>query len=94
MMFVIFMALFCFFLCLSKFELGEFDFREQPAGLEAREKGRILVEVWAISGSRILSARPPTPYLNFAQGLDRAILSARRFFAKKWDHFFGGGCPP
>jgi hypothetical protein len=33
-----------FFLCLSKFELGEFDFREQPAGLEAREKGRILVE--------------------------------------------------
>jgi hypothetical protein len=44
MMFVIFMALFCFFLCLSKFELGEFDFRERPAGLEAREKGRILVE--------------------------------------------------
>jgi hypothetical protein len=44
MMFVIFMALFCFFLCLSKFKLGEFDFREQPAGLEAREKGRILVE--------------------------------------------------
>jgi hypothetical protein len=44
MMFVIFMALFFFFLCLSKFELGEFDFREQPAGLEAREKGCILVE--------------------------------------------------
>jgi hypothetical protein len=41
-MFVIFMAL--FFLFLSKFELGEFDFREQPAGLEAREKGRILME--------------------------------------------------
>jgi hypothetical protein len=39
-----FVALFCFFLCLSKFELGEFDFGEQPAGLEAREKGRILVE--------------------------------------------------
>jgi hypothetical protein len=44
MMFVIFMALFCFFLCLSKFELGDFDFREQLAGLEAREKGCILVE--------------------------------------------------
>jgi hypothetical protein len=44
MMFVIFMALFCFFLFLSKFKLGEFDFREQLAGLEAREKGRILVE--------------------------------------------------
>jgi hypothetical protein len=44
MMFAIFMALFCFFLCLSKFKLGEFDFREQSAGLEAREKGRILVE--------------------------------------------------
>jgi hypothetical protein len=39
-----FIALFCFFLCLSKFELGEFDFRERPAGPEAREKGRILVE--------------------------------------------------
>jgi hypothetical protein len=37
-------ALFCFFLCLSKFEFGELDFREQPAGPEAREKGRILVE--------------------------------------------------
>jgi hypothetical protein len=37
-------ALFCFFLFLSKFELGEFDFREQPAGPEAREKGHILVE--------------------------------------------------
>jgi hypothetical protein len=44
MMSVIFMALFCFFLCLSKFKLGEFDFREQPASLEAREKGRILME--------------------------------------------------
>jgi hypothetical protein len=39
-----FIALFCFFLFLSKFELGKFDFREQPAGLEAREKGRILAE--------------------------------------------------
>jgi hypothetical protein len=39
-----FIVLFCFFLCLSKFELGEFDFRGQPAGPEAREKGRILVE--------------------------------------------------
>jgi hypothetical protein len=38
------MVLFCFFFFLSKFELGKFDFREQPAGLEAREKGRILVE--------------------------------------------------
>jgi hypothetical protein len=33
-----------FFLCLSKSELGEFDFRKQPAGPGAREKGRILVE--------------------------------------------------
>jgi hypothetical protein len=39
-----FIVLFCFFLCLSKFELGKFEFREQPAGPEAREKGRILVE--------------------------------------------------
>jgi hypothetical protein len=39
-----FIALFCFFLCLSKFELGEFDFHEQPAGPEAGEKGRVLVE--------------------------------------------------
>jgi hypothetical protein len=39
-----FITLFCFFLCLSKFELGEFDFREQPAGPEAREKGPVLVE--------------------------------------------------
>jgi hypothetical protein len=39
-----FMALFYFFPCLSKFELGEFDFRKQPAGPGAREKGRILVE--------------------------------------------------
>jgi hypothetical protein len=39
-----FMALFCFFPCLSKFELGEFDFRKQPAGLGARKRGRILVE--------------------------------------------------
>jgi hypothetical protein len=39
-----FITLFCFFLFLSKFELGEFDFRERPAGPEAREKGRILVE--------------------------------------------------
>jgi hypothetical protein len=38
------MALFCFFFFLSKFELGKFGFREQPAGPEAREKGRILVE--------------------------------------------------
>jgi hypothetical protein len=44
MMFAIFMAMFCFFLFLSKFEFGEFDFREQPPGPEAREKGRILVE--------------------------------------------------
>jgi hypothetical protein len=39
-----FIALFCFFLCLSKFKFGELDFREQPAVPEAREKGRILVE--------------------------------------------------
>jgi hypothetical protein len=39
------MALFCFFFFLSKFELGKSGFREQPAGPEAREKGRILVEV-------------------------------------------------
>jgi hypothetical protein len=39
-----FVALFCFFLCLSEFELGGFDFPEQPAGPEAREKGRILME--------------------------------------------------
>jgi hypothetical protein len=39
-----FIARFCFFFCLSKFELGEFDFRERPAGPEAREKGRIVVE--------------------------------------------------
>jgi hypothetical protein len=38
------MALFCFFFFLSKFELGKFDFHEQPAGPEAREKGRILVK--------------------------------------------------
>jgi hypothetical protein len=44
MMSVIFVALFCFFLCLSKFELGGFDFRKQPAGPGAREKGRVLVE--------------------------------------------------
>jgi hypothetical protein len=44
MMSVIFMVLSCFFLCLSKFKLGEFDFREQLAGLEAREKGCILME--------------------------------------------------
>jgi hypothetical protein len=44
MMSAIFMAMFCFFPFLSKFELGEFDFCEQPAGLEAREKGRILME--------------------------------------------------
>jgi hypothetical protein len=43
-MFVIFMALFCFFFFLSKFELGKIDFRKQPAGPGAREKGRILVE--------------------------------------------------
>jgi hypothetical protein len=29
---------------LGEFWLGEFDFREQPAGPEAREKGRILAE--------------------------------------------------
>jgi hypothetical protein len=39
-----FIALFCFFLFLSKFDLGKFDFREQPAGPEAREKERILME--------------------------------------------------
>jgi hypothetical protein len=39
-----FIALFCFSFFLSKFELGKFDFREQPAGPEAREKGRILAE--------------------------------------------------
>jgi hypothetical protein len=44
MVFVIFVALFCFFLSLSRFELGEFDFRGWPAGPEARKKGRILVE--------------------------------------------------
>jgi hypothetical protein len=43
MVLVVFITLFCFFLCLSKFEFGEFDFCEQPAGPEAREKGRILV---------------------------------------------------
>jgi hypothetical protein len=63
-----FIALFCFFLCLSKFELGEFDFCEQLAGPEAREKGRILVEALVISGSRILSARPSATCLNFARG--------------------------
>jgi hypothetical protein len=44
MFLVLFIALFCFFLCLGEFGLGEFDFREQPAGPEAREKGRILAE--------------------------------------------------
>jgi hypothetical protein len=39
-----FIALFCFSFFLSKFELGKFDFREPPAGPEAREKGRILAE--------------------------------------------------
>jgi hypothetical protein len=39
-----FIVLFCFFLCLSKFKFGEFGFREQLAGPEAREKGHILVE--------------------------------------------------
>jgi hypothetical protein len=39
-----FIALLCFFLCLGEFGSGEFDFREQPAGPEAREKGRILAE--------------------------------------------------
>jgi hypothetical protein len=43
MVLVVFIALFCFFLCLSKFEFGEFDFCEQPTGPEAREKGRTLV---------------------------------------------------
>jgi hypothetical protein len=38
-----FVTLFCFFFCLSEIELGEFGFRERPAGLEAREKGRIPV---------------------------------------------------
>jgi hypothetical protein len=45
MVLVVFIVLFCFFLRLSKFEFGEFDFRKQPAGPGAREKGRILVEV-------------------------------------------------
>jgi hypothetical protein len=44
MVLVVFIALFCFFLCRSKFEFVEFDFREQTAGPEAREKGCILVE--------------------------------------------------
>jgi hypothetical protein len=39
-----FIALFCFSFFLSKFELGKFDFREPPAGPEAREKGRILAK--------------------------------------------------
>jgi hypothetical protein len=39
-----FIALFCFFLFLSKFELRKFDFHEQPAGPEAIEMGRILME--------------------------------------------------
>jgi hypothetical protein len=41
---VSFIALFYFFLCLGEFGLGEFDFREQPARPEAREKGSILAE--------------------------------------------------
>jgi hypothetical protein len=41
---VSFIVLFYFFLCLGEFGLGEFDFREQPAGPEAREKGRVLAE--------------------------------------------------
>jgi hypothetical protein len=45
MVLVVFVALFCFFLCLNEFELGEFGFRERPAGPEAREKGRIPVGV-------------------------------------------------
>jgi hypothetical protein len=40
----LFYCAFCFSFFLSKFELGKFDFREPPAGLEAREKCRILVE--------------------------------------------------
>jgi hypothetical protein len=90
----IFMALFCFFLFLSKFVLGKFEFREQPAGPEAREKGRILAEALAISDLRVLSARLSAPCSNFARGQGRAILSARGFFAKKWDHFLGGGDAP
>jgi hypothetical protein len=41
---VLLIALFCFFLFLGEFGLGEFDFREQPAGPEAREKGLVLAE--------------------------------------------------
>jgi hypothetical protein len=44
MVLVVFIALFCFFLRLSKFEFGEFDFRKRLAGLGAREKGCVLVE--------------------------------------------------
>jgi hypothetical protein len=40
----LFIVLFCFFLCVGEFGLGEFVFREQPAGPEAREKGCILAE--------------------------------------------------
>jgi hypothetical protein len=41
---LLFVALFCFFLCVGEFGLGEFNFRGRPAGPEAREKGRILAE--------------------------------------------------
>jgi hypothetical protein len=44
MVLVVFITLFCFFLRLSKFEFGEFDFRKKPTGSGAREKGHILVE--------------------------------------------------
>jgi hypothetical protein len=39
-----FIVLFCFSFFLSKFELAKFGFRELLAGLEAREKGHILME--------------------------------------------------
>jgi hypothetical protein len=84
--------MFCFFLCLGKFGLGEFDFREQPAGLEAREKGRILAEAYAVSSSRVLSARPPAPCLNLLEAKVKSYLARLRIFAEKWDHF-GGDAP-
>jgi hypothetical protein len=54
---------------------GEFDFHEQPAGLEAREKGRILTEAWAISVSRVLFAWPPTPRLDSLEAKVKTYFS-------------------
>jgi hypothetical protein len=95
MVFLVSLVALFYFFCLGEFGLGEFDFVSSPLGRRQERK--------AVSSRRrrLSLARVSFPLVHQRPARTRSrrrlnhTWRALRIFAKKWDHFFGGGgCPP